>query len=329
MPTTTLVAGSQGTFFSQPTDTPLIARSSSAADTGNLSFFGNVAGSPDNETVALAGTTEVVTTKSFQTISRLSLASAAAGTVSVWGGGQKAQGDILVASNPADGDQVAILNGAAGNTYTFKNTPAGPLDVQIGGDEATTADNLRAVIDGQDQLVDASVTAGTGAVVIITDKVPIARGSAWNVNQPTGATLSIRQPVGGQTGALIAEMAPGQTQVHAQVSLNTPDLSENTLPGSFVFTSDWVGVQGAPWTIELRSTQDAGQFSSPSVEIANDQGTVLRTQVLALGSGALNALLPLNDIFPDTDYNTALMRLKITNSQAVDVPLHAAVTWEP
>lgn len=99
----------------------LILRSSNSGDTMNVTITGTVSGSPDSETIALTGRKEVQTTKTFTHISSVTLASAATGTVTVYGQGVKGTGDIKVNSVPATGTTLTL--GLTGDTqvYTFRS----------------------------------------------------------------------------------------------------------------------------------------------------------------------------------------------------------------
>src|ERR1043166_3114386 len=86
----------------------LIARSSNAADTGNLTVVGLVGSAGDDETVALLGKREVETTSSFKSLLSAALSAAQAGIVKVYGQGTAGTATIQVATNPADGDTLTI-----------------------------------------------------------------------------------------------------------------------------------------------------------------------------------------------------------------------------
>ena len=71
-------------------------------------------------------------------------------------------------TNPSDGDQVAISNGAAATytTYTFRTTPGALPEVQIGADATASMLNLKNAINAYpDPLVTATVS---GLVITIT-----------------------------------------------------------------------------------------------------------------------------------------------------------------
>src|ERR1041384_1902624 len=79
----------------------LIARSSNAADTGNLTVFGTGGSAGDSETTALLGKREVETTDQYKSLTQATLSAAQAGAVKIYGQGTAGTASIRVETNPA------------------------------------------------------------------------------------------------------------------------------------------------------------------------------------------------------------------------------------
>lgn len=345
-------AGASGSFSSQPDSggERLVVRSDDATDTATATAYGLVSSSPANEAETLDGKVEQYTVSAFESLTRFSLSAAATGTVSVFAAGTAASGDITVSTQPANNDTVLVgLNGKT-TTYTFKTTMT-PSDgeVLIGSTTAETADNLASAIndastgtsipvDGTDWQMGGTAPAGanayvtatsTSSVVTLTDTVPCNRLLGWDVSQGTGSTLTIREPIGGADGTLLAVFTPGDTDIYTEVTLETEDLSTATVPGSMAFTSEWQLIDGRKWTVELRSDQNSTQFSSASLELANaNSGSpeILVTHSLTLTGNPMDMVIN-NDTESGNDIRCQFIRLKITNGQTTDQALHAAVVW--
>ena len=236
------------------------------------------------------------------------MSSSATGTVSFYSSGTAGIGDLAASQQPSNNDTVSV--GLSGNkvTYTFKTTlTPSANEVLIGSSLAETVDNLASAIndsstgssapvDGTDwatgtvanPYVSATVAAGSDTVTI-TDRVPCARLLAWDCTEGAN-NFTIRQPLGGADGDLLGAFAPGDTDMYTAVTLDTDDLSSDTIPGSMSFTSEWVLIDGRKWTIDLRSDQNSTQFSSTSVELSNSAAsgaTVLTTYSVTLSGNPL------------------------------------------
>ena len=341
MPSSTFSAGAQGTFVSQPSSSGevLIVRSDNSGDTTqSVTFFGDVSSSPSSEAETLAGQIEQATTSAFQTLTRVNMSATATGTVSAWRPGTAAIGDIRLDSNPADDVTLTIGLGATTQVYRFKNTMTSANDVQIGGSASTTADNLKRAINddgvagtnyGSGTVANAHVTATvSGAVVTITDQIAVNRQLAWVLTQ-SSTEMTLRQPLGGVTGAKVFDIGSGDTEIFEPVLLSTADLATDTLPGSMAFTSDWVQIDGGKWTVHLESDQNSTQFSACSVELATENTaspTIRVSHSITLTGNPLDMSVN-TDTESGSDERCTFIRLKITNDQTTDQALHAVVVW--
>lgn len=101
----------------------LIARSSNAADTMNLSIVGAIAGPTATvETRALTGQREVLfSTYSLVALTGANLASAAAGTVTIYQQGTAGTAQLLVTTVPASADTVTMGLTGFTTAYTFRS----------------------------------------------------------------------------------------------------------------------------------------------------------------------------------------------------------------
>lgn len=242
----------------------LIARSNSAADTGNLLTTGLVSGTSTQDTTALLGKREIKTADTYTTLSIAKLSAAQAGTVSLYGQGTAAVGSLRVDTLPANNDN--FLFGLTGfeQTYVFKSSLTGAAnEVKIAASLAAQATNIYEAIDagsnaGTDYGTGTAANAfgaaslPSGAAMVLTDKVAINRQLAWVLSQTVGATLSLIPPSGGITGNLLATMTAGVVASFNSFSLASEDLSVATIPALFTGASDAVYVGGKPFILRFK-----------------------------------------------------------------------------
>lgn len=343
MPFSSFTAGAQGSIIQDAIGSKLILRSTLPADnTQTATINGAVSGGPDVEVVSLNGDIEVVTTKEFDSITKIALSAVTAGTINVWGEGSAARGDIRADSLPADGNQFEL--GVAGDTvvYTFRTaiTDSTPNEILIPGTLPELADNLASAINdlstgpsNPTEGVDwSSATVANpyfeavkddDAVIGISDRAAINRSRDYVVTE-TLSHFSVRKPIGGATGPLLVQIVPGELGLSVALALSTSDLTETTIPGNFDFVSDKIGVDGNEWTIELRSSENATTFANAEVELSNefaDSAEILQVQPITLNG------TPLKMLINGPQERLLFVRFKITNSAATDVPLHAFLVW--
>lgn len=252
-----------------PVDEIIIAVSSDAADTQNAAVSGTVASSADSETMALTGQVEVAGTKLWDSVTRISLASAATGAIAFRRPGTKAGGAITVQAQPSNNDTIVV--GLAGNTrtYTFKTAlSAGPSvanEILIGANRFETARNLANAINDDtgegtrystgttiNALLSAYADAaysdttldGTAqATIYLRDKIACARLLAWTLTYSgTASNMTLTSPVGGVNGEMVAEIAPGNSgagEAHTLDNATTPNL-----PAGEEATYDAIQVHG-------------------------------------------------------------------------------------
>lgn len=109
--------------------------------------------------------------------------------------------------------------------------------------EISTVADMGQSFDG---LSSALVTAEySGSTVTLTDKIACNRQLPWNINQPSGTSISIVQPVGGVDGPQLAALGPGTLSIYDGVPLDQYQNPGGTLPGLLTFTSEWIVVSGA------------------------------------------------------------------------------------
>lgn len=269
----------------------LIVRSSSAADTMNLSTVGLVSAVNTSETNALTGKRELRTADVFSSLTQAVLASAAAGTVTVRQLGTKGAAALIVTTNPSNLDTVTI--GLIGFTqvYTFKSVLASAYDVLIGATASDTAENLRRAMwngnvargdgDGAGTLYGNSTvanphlepTAISGQQIAVADLLECARQLSWSFTQ-SGTGLSLPATLfGGVDGTLIASLAPGDTATFNNFNLDDEALAANKLPALFTGKSDWMGVFGRP-IFQLRAANLVSGVAV-SYEYSNDKTNFL------------------------------------------------------
>ena len=344
MPVSPFIAGGQGLIELQPSNQKLVFFSEDNADNSqNITFNGSA-----TETHPLDGVYEGITNNAFTRIDRIALDAVTAGAVNVFAEGTPAVGDIGNCSNqPTNGDSVIIGLGDQSRdiAYIFVTAlgapGAGEAHVLIGANADETADNLASAINdlttgtsgpvdgvdwtnpsGPSEFVVADVPSG--GTVVITDLIGVRRSQSWKLTTDSG--WQVRPPVGGQTGFRLATVAAGETEIYDAVTLSTPLLDTDTLPGSLVFTADWVAIQGSEWTVELRSTMNGALFLVPSLEVANDPEHVLRSFPLTLGSNPLDEVINSATV-SDDGKRYEFLRVKFTNASTDAQPVHAQVIW--
>lgn len=256
---------SSNSLTAQPsTGAKFYFRSTSAADTGNLSITGLVSASSTTEgPTALIGKREVLTSSTFTSITAALLSASQAGTVKIYQSGTAGTAPLRVETNPSDG--VTMTFGLTGFTqaYRFKNTTAAAYDVKIGADATATALNLKKALnadglgDGSDYhtgtaanpYVSATVS---GTILTLTDRVPSARQLAWSFAQSSThfslpSTLS-----GGVDGTLLASISTGITQLFNSFTLSSEDLGSTTLPAKVAPTTDAVTLNGKQCVLQFK-----------------------------------------------------------------------------
>lgn len=110
------------------------------------------------------------------------------------------RGAVIVGGtdNPTNNQTFVISNGSTTETYTFKDTPAGGNDVQIGGDLDATLTNLRNVI-----VANSAVWAGSGALPAGLDGIGYPEGSRFVLHQVTPSTVTTDRCYGTATTLLV------------------------------------------------------------------------------------------------------------------------------
>jgi hypothetical protein len=102
----------------QPRAASVMTSVSSTTDTAQVTFFGNVSGYPDSETITLNGITPVATTKSFTSIERITKDATTAGRVTITANA----GTTTIAVLPV---------GDTANAYMYKKIQVFPLPDDI------------------------------------------------------------------------------------------------------------------------------------------------------------------------------------------------------
>lgn len=240
------------------TPAKIYVRSTSGADTGTLTVYGDVSATPDTDAITLAGMTEVSSVETFDSISQAILGSAQAGVVTAYGPGTAATGDIRVDTNPADGATLTL----GGKVYRFKSTLAAINDVQIGATATDTALSLKRAINldgaaGVDYFTGTTANAIFSAtvattVITITDRIPCKRQTAYTITE-SASNFAIRTPIGGVDGTLLFTLAAGITSAANALTFSTEDHLAATLPALRLGTSNPVNVQGRQAMLRLWS----------------------------------------------------------------------------
>lgn len=271
----------------------LILRSTDAADAMNASVYGLVAGVNTVNTHALLGKREVETTNTFTSLTKASLASAAAGTINVYAPGTAGTGDIRGDTNPADGRTLTVGLTGFTQAYRFKTTTAAAYDVKIGATVSDTMGNLKKAInadgvgDGSDYHTGTAANpylsaAISGAVVALTDRLAVARQLAWSFAQ-SDTELSIRPMTTGSTGTHLASLTAGVLLAINNLNFATEAFGVATLPGLLTVTSSPIKCNGGPVSLRLWSnhaltlnyeTSTDGTNWHPGVTVIGSAGVI-------------------------------------------------------
>lgn len=124
MATIAFSADGNGGIVTQPASAGerIIVRSASASDTSQtITLYGEVSSSPSSEAETLAGKIEQMTAASFETLDAINLSGAAAGTLSIYGEGTAATGDVRLDTNVTESDILDLGLSSDYQTYTFVN----------------------------------------------------------------------------------------------------------------------------------------------------------------------------------------------------------------
>lgn len=228
-----------------PNSQPMIAVSTSDSDTQTAGLVGD-----STESLVLTGQVEVASAGSWVNLTRVNLPSAAVGAITLRRQGTKAGGTLTFASQPANNETVIIGLVGFTRTYTFKTTlsvgPAVVNEVLRGADKFESARNLANAINDDtgegtryatgttiNEYLSAYADAGysdttlngtSEATIYIRDKLACNRRLGWSITGTAiGGSITKVDPVGGISGDLIAELAPGQTGAGDTVTLNSTD----------------------------------------------------------------------------------------------------------
>lgn len=274
----------------------LIARSSSASDTQNLTLTGATS-APVNvtETRALTGQREVsFATNTLATLTGALLASSPVGAVTVYEQGTKGFGFVRVDTNPANNDTLVI--GLLGflQTYTFKSSLTGAAnEIHLGADKFITARNIGRAINagtgsGTDYgtgttansyvagyanstFVTADLDGTSQTIIYIRDLLAVQRQLAWSVSSSTSNVVA-QAPTGGAMGTLLATIPAGVTQVFQSMNFNNPTLSNATLLAKTTPSTDAMFLGGRPASLRLY-TENVSSSITAKVEATDNSGT--------------------------------------------------------
>lgn len=321
----------------------LIARSTDAADTMNLTIVGATSAPASvTETRALTGKREVsFATNTLATFTGAQLASAAAGTVKILQQGTKASGDIRVDDQPANNETLTIGLTGFTQVYTFKSalTPAAN-EIAIGADKYVTAQNIcRAINAGSGSgtsygggtaansyvaayadsgFTDSDLNGTSEVTIYIRDLIPCSRLLTWSVST-TAVNLSLRAPSGGVDGTTLGTISAGDTAIYIDIDLWTPDVTDPTLWAQATPTTDAIRLRGKPCTIHVRC-ENVSSAIQLRIETSDD-GTnwASRAATYAI-TNADN-----NEQWIAVDEAVEYLRLVITaNANTTDSALHCA-----
>jgi hypothetical protein len=162
-----------------------------------------------------------------------------AGIPDIEGQPTTADGTITFTNNPADGGTVVIGNSPTLSTFTFKNTPAAPYDVQIDANYLITAENLEKAINGD--------------------------GDASNYYPGTYASYYVTAEIvaGVVTVTALIEGYPGNAYILTKTATNVTVSGAGTLTG---------GLEGYNWTYTKGDPGDLAAVTSILAE-SNPAGT--------------------------------------------------------
>lgn len=255
--------GSENPITAQPTaQDSTYARSTQAADVGNITQTGVSSDIPASDTITLTGKREAVSGTDFSSFNSISLSAAQTGIVTIHQFGTAGTAPLIAETNPADGSTVTL--GLIGFTqaYRFKDTLASAYDVKREATATDTMAHFKKAINA-DGVAGTDYFAGTsqnpymssvvsGTIITFTDRIPCDRYLAWSFAQSSThfslpSTLS-----GGVDGTLIATLDPGDTTVYDDLTFDTEDLGDSTLPGLVAPTTDWILVNGKACVLQLK-----------------------------------------------------------------------------
>lgn len=333
--------GSSSAILAQPATQQIYARSSDPADTGNLSLTGLIAATPDGETKALLGQREVLFTDDYDSLTAAILSAAQAGTISIYAEGTAANGYIYPISQPANNDTVTIGLTGFTQVYTFKTTLTGAAyEVLRGADATASMVNLRrAIRDGDAVIGDgtgegslygtgtaahpyATISAISGSILTLTDRVPCKRQLAWVLSQ-SAAALSLLAPIGGLDGTLLATMAAGVTASYTAFTLASEDLVSTTLPALLGPATDALFVGGRPCTLRFKITNVA---TAIPVDYQTSTDGINWADGLTAITDLDNMSVAVPQFVHPSEANIEYIRLIfVANANTTDAPLDAAV----
>lgn len=334
--------GSSSSILAQPSTEKIYARSTDAADTGNLTLTGEIAATPDSEVLALLGQREVLTIDDFDSLTAAILSAAQAGVVSIYSEGTAANGYIIGTTQPANNDTIVIGLTGFTQTYTFKTSLTGAAyEVLRGADVTASMVNLRrAIRDGDAVIGDgtgeatlygtgtaahpyATISAISGTILTLTDRVPCRRQLAWSLSQGVGATLSLLAPIGGIDGTLLATMAAAVTASYTAFSLASEDLVATTLPALLGPTTDALSVGGRPATLRFKVANITTAI--PVIYQTSTDGTNWATGLTAI-TNLDNMSVAVPQFVHPSEANIEYIRLVFgANTNTTDTPLDACV----
>lgn len=315
----------------------LILRSSSAADTINLSVVGSVSGTNTSETNALTGKREIRTSATFTTLTTVLLASAAAGTVTVRQLGTKGTAQVIVTTNPANNDTVTIGLTGFTQAYTYKTVLTGAAyEVFIGAAASNTAENLRrALWNGNAARSDGTgagslygtgtvanpylePTAISGQIITVADLLDCSRQLAWSFAQ-SGTGMSLPSTLsGGVDGTLLCSLTAGNTGSFNSFTLDDEPLTGAKLPALFTGSSDWMGVFGKP-ILQIRSANLVNGVTA-TYSWSNDQSNIVA------GVTSISSIDNNNQFISPAEVYLSYVRLNITvNANTTDSSICAKV----
>ncbi len=326
-----------GLLTSVFTASKIVARSSSASDTGTLTVSGTVSGAGDSDTLTLTGQREVLGTKDFTAVVSGVLSAAQAGTVSFFTEGTKAAGTMIVTSNPTAGDTLTLGITGATKTYTFVSaSPSIDGDVLIGATASDTASNLRKAIRGGDAALNDGTGAGTlygvdtsanlyltvsavsGQILTLEDRIGCARQLAYVITQ-TGTGLSLGVPTGGVSGTLLGTISAAGVRINSAIVLDDETVTAAQLPALTDWYSDWVRVGGKPCSIYLKSSNVATAMTCQyQVSTASDQSVFRTTSLTSLDN---------NELLVTPTEHIEWLRLRVNNTNTSAASVNAKVCY--
>lgn len=282
-----------------PNSQPMIAVSTSSSDTQTAGLVGD-----STESLVLTGQVEVASAGSWANLSRINLPSAAVGAITFRRQGTKAGGTLTFASQPANNETVIIGLVGFTRTYTFKTTlsvgPAVVNEVLRGADKFESARNLANAINddtgegtryatgttineylsayADGAYSDTTLNGTSGATIYIRDKLACNRRLGWSITGTaiSGGAITIVSPVGGISGDLIAELAPGQTGAGDTLTLDNTD--ETNVDSGSTPTYDTIQTSGRQSRLYIQNEGPGDLLATimggPDVDHLVEQDTV-------------------------------------------------------